>query len=145
VWPKLPFGGNVSDFVFRDATNEYLLVELERSTHELFRGDGHLRSEVITAQGQISDWKRYIEDNKATVQRELGLSNISSNPNSLIVIGRSNNLTEKNRRKLATIQNQSPKDKIYTYDDVYDNAKAVIENLLGPIWETTGDSQIYYP
>ena len=30
-------------------------------------------------------------------------------------------------------------------DDVYENAKAVFENLLGPIWDTGGDTQIYYP
>lgn len=31
-----------------------------------------------------------------------------------------------------------------TYDDVYDNAKAVFDNLFGPIWEDTGAARIYY-
>jgi hypothetical protein len=31
-----------------------------------------------------------------------------------------------------------------TYDDVYDTAKAVIENLLGPISEVGGNTRIYY-
>ena|SRR5215472_14122777 len=144
VWPKLQLGGRVSDFVFREATGDYLLVELERSTHSLFRQDGHPTSELTHAQGQITDWKRYLEDNLTTVQRELNLSSISPNPKSLIVIGRSQSLSPRDRRKLRTMENERPKLKISTYDDIYDAAKAVIENLLGPLWEQTGNTQIYY-
>jgi hypothetical protein len=63
MWPKLQLGATVTDFVFRDANHEYLLVELERSTLKLFRRDGHATSELTHAQGQIVDWKRYLEDN----------------------------------------------------------------------------------
>ena len=75
---------------------------------------------------------------------ELGLIDISINPNSLVVIGRTHSLDSENRRSLTTIENQNPKLKIMTYDDIYDNAKAVIENLFGPIWENPGNTQIYY-
>ncbi len=145
MWPKLDLGAKETDFVFCDANQDYLLVELERSTHKLFRKDGHLTAEVSHAQGQITDWKRYLEDNLATVQRELGLVGVSANPNALIVIGRSITLTKENRRKLISIQNEHPKTKILTYDDVYENAKAVVENLLGPILEVGGNTQVYYP
>jgi hypothetical protein len=144
MWSKLPFGSTITDFVFRDATNDYLLVELERSTLPLFRRDGHASADLTHAQGQITDWKRYIEDNLPTVQRELGLSAITSNPRGLVVIGRSNALTPENRRKLQAMQNELPKLSILTYDDVYENAKAVIENLLGPVWEVESNTQIYY-
>ena len=145
MWPKLPLGAKKTDFVFRDATSDYLLVELEKSTHPLFRQDGHARNELNVAIGQITDWKRYLEDNLRTVQNELGLSGISANPPSLVVIGRSCTLTTENRRKLNAMENTQPKLKVVTYDDVYDNAKAVIENLLGPIWNSVGKTQIYYP
>ena len=145
MWPKLPLGARVTDFVFRDATNEYLLVELERSTLQLFRRDGHATSELTRAQGQIVDWKRYLEDNLATVQRELWLTGISTNPQSLIVLGRAHSLDAQKRRKLVAMMNESPKVRILTYDDVYDNAKAIIENLLGPIWDTGGKTQMYFP
>jgi hypothetical protein len=144
MWPKLPFGSKISDFVFRDATSDYLLVELEKSTHTLFRNDGHPRDELNVARGQITDWKRYLEDNLRTVQDELGLSGISANPRSLVVIGRSSTLSPDNRRKLRAMENEQPKLRIMTYDDVYENAKAVIENLLGPIWDAVGETQIYY-
>lgn len=145
MWPKLQLGATVTDFVFRDANHEYLLVELERSTLKLFRRDGHATSELTHAQGQILDWKRYLEDNLQTVQRELGLVGITANPSGLLVIGRSSSLSPQDRRKLQAMGADSPKLRIMTYDDVYENAKAVLENLLGPMWDAGGSTQIYYP
>jgi hypothetical protein len=31
-----------------------------------------------------------------------------------------------------------------TYDDLIANAKSVVENLLGPLWETDGSAEVYY-
>ena len=145
MWPKLALGAHATDFVFREAAGDYLLVELEQSTKTLFGRDGHPSLVLNHAKGQIVDWKRYIEDNLSTVERELGLTGISTNPKSLIVIGRSGPLKPENRRKLIAMENDSPKVKIMTYDDVYDNAKATIENLLGPIWDEGGNTLVYYP
>lgn len=145
MWPKLPFGKHITDFVFRDAVNDYVLVELERSTLPLFRQDGHASADLTHAHGQILDWKRYLEDNLHTVQRELGLTGISTNPNGLVVIGRSADLTTETRRKLKTMTNDTPKLRIMTYDDVYDNAKAVLENILGPMTDIGGTTRIFYP
>lgn len=144
-WSKLPLGSKETDFVFLEATGDYILVELEKSTHPLFRKDGHPAGELNVARGQVVDWKRYIEDNLSTVQRELGLTGISTNPKSLIVIGRGESLTPENRRKLTSPENESPKTKIMTYDDVLENAKAVVENLLGPLWDTGGKTEVYFP
>jgi len=143
-WPKLSLGAYVTDFVLREAAGDYLLVELERPDHRLFIKNGDTWRKLNHAKGQILDWKRYIEDNLSTVQTELGLTGISANPNSLVVIGRSHSLSRENRRKLVSIENQCPKVKIMTYDDVYENSKAVIENLLGPLWDVGGNTQIYY-
>ena len=62
----------------------------------------------------------------------------------MIVIGRSASLTSENRRKLVTAENDSPKLKIMTYDDVYANAKATVENLIGPISVSGEGTRIYY-
>jgi hypothetical protein len=131
MWPKLALGARETDFVFQEATGDYLLVELERANYRLFLKDGHPSRELNHARGQITDWKRYLEDNVSTVQRELSLTGISTNPKSLIVIGRSQSLSPEDRRKLVTIENESPKTKIMTYDDVLENAKAIVENLHG--------------
>jgi len=145
MWPKLALGAHVTDFVFQEGTGDYVLVELEKSTHPLFIKNGHLSSQLNHARGQIQDWRRYLEDNLSTVQRELGLHGISPSPPCLIVIGRADSLSEENRRKLAAIENEAPRLKILTYDHVLENAKAVIENLLGPLWNVQGNTRIYYP
>ncbi|MCC7423819.1 MAG: DUF4263 domain-containing protein [Planctomycetaceae bacterium] len=144
MWSKLSFGARASDFVFREATGEYLLVEIERSTLPLFIKSGDQSADLNHACSQITDWKRYIEDNLKTVQSELGLVGITANPNSLVVIGRSSTLTEENRRKLVALQKEVPTRRIYTYDDVYDNARAVLENLLGPLVGVGGNARTYY-
>lgn len=144
IWPKLPFGARESDFVIQDAVGDYLLVELEQPSFPLFLGNGDTSSQLKHAQNQVLDWKRYIEDNLPTVQKELGLVGISSHPKSLIVIGRSLSLSAENRRKLATIENESPKTKIITYDDVLENAKAIGENIFGPFWGEMGNTEVYY-
>jgi hypothetical protein len=143
-WPKLDLGSRKTDFVFREAAGDYLLVEIERSTHRLFIGDGQTSAELNHACGQILDWKRYLEDNLRTVQAEKGLAGISVNPKGLVAIGRSETLTPENHRKLTTLENQYSKLKIMTYDDVYEATKALAENLFGPIWETGPNTEVYY-
>jgi hypothetical protein len=144
MWPKLALGNRKTDFVFRHGAGDYLLVELEKSAQRLFRKDGQPCEELNHARNQVTDWRRYLEDNLSTVQRELGLTRISVNPQSLIVIGRSSSLTDENRRKLAAMENESPKSKILTYDDIYDSAKTVIENILGPLNDGVGNTRVYY-
>ena len=132
-WSKLRFGNTVSDFVFREPSNDYQLVEIEAPIRELFRKDGQQREELTHAINQITDWVQYIGDNKRRVEEELGLTGISTNPRTLVVIGRSASLTEDNRRKLATLQAQQNKLRIVTYDDLLASARANLEQLLGPL------------
>src|SRR5271169_5336057 len=79
LWSKLPLGKRDTDFVFREPSGDYLLVEIEKPSHLLFRNDGQQREELTHAIDQITDWRRYVEDNLRTVQSELGLEGISSN------------------------------------------------------------------
>jgi len=145
-WPKLKLGPGPTgtDFVFCEPPRDYLLVEIERANLKLFRGDGQQTEALTEAQRQILGWKRYIEDNLSNVQRELGLDGISSNPRSLIVMGRSAQLTVENRRIPHTMENQNPKLRIVTYDDVLDHARAVAQNYLGPIIETDCSTSLYF-
>ena len=102
-------------------------------------------NEIDSAAVYLNTSTHFTEDNLSTVQRELGLEGISSNPQSLVVIGRSRSLTDENKRKLVTLENESPRIKVMTYDDVLIKAKEVIENLLGPLWDdVTGNTKIYY-
>ena len=58
-WSKLPFGDRVSDFVFREPYNNYLLVEIEAPIRELFRKDGQQRQELTHEINQIADWVQF--------------------------------------------------------------------------------------
>ena len=143
-WSKLPFGDRFSDFVFREAPNDYLLVEIEAPIREIFRKDGQQREELTHAINQISDWVQYIEDNRSEVESSLGLVGISTSPRTLVVIGRSAALSDENRRKITAIQNQHGKLRILTYDDLLASARANLERILGPLSITGENTQIFY-
>lgn len=143
-WSKVPFGGTKSDFVFREPPNDYELVEIEAPNRQLFRQDGQQHSDLTHAINQTTDWVRYIEDNKRTVEQELGLQGISTNPRRRVVIGRSSSLTDENRRKVTTLQNDHPKLCIQTYDDVLASCRANLERILGPLTLTGGDFKVYF-
>jgi hypothetical protein len=130
-WSKVQFGKTISDFVFREAYNDYLLVEIEAPIRELFRKDGQQRQELTHAINQITDWVQHIQANKQKVEEETGLAGISTNPRILVVIGRRESLSDENRRKIESLQAQQNKLRIMTYDDVILNAKESLSRILG--------------
>jgi hypothetical protein len=113
-WSKLKFGDHVSDFVFREPTNDYELVEIEAPVRPLFRKDGHPRHELNHAIAQTRDWVQYISANRERVERESGLDGISANPRTLVVIGRSADVTAEQRQTLGTMQALAPKLRVVT-------------------------------
>jgi hypothetical protein len=144
AWSKVPFGDHVSDFVFREPHNDYLLVEIEAPHRALFRKDGHPRQALVHAMSQIEDWLGYIQDNKARVERELDFFGISATPRTLVVIGRSESLTEDNRRSLCVMESQRPKLKIMTYDDLIVRARKQFERHFGPLSLRGQNLEIYF-
>ena len=130
-WSKVPFGNHVSDFVIREPHNDYLVVEIENAKKQLFRKDGQQREQLTHPVNQIADWEEYIEANIQEVRERF--PGMSSSPRKLVVIGRSDELSEANRSKISTLQNQSPKLRIWTYDDLLANARSTLERLFGPL------------
>jgi hypothetical protein len=143
-WSKLRFGDRVSDFVFCEPNNDYLLVEIEAPIRELFRKDGQQREELTHAINQISDWVQFISRNRERVEKEMELVGVSTNPRVLVVIGRSASLTPQDREKLVTIQAQYGKLRILTYDDLLVAARANLERLLGPLTLKTENAEVYF-
>jgi hypothetical protein len=143
-WSKVPFGDRVSDFVFREPWNDYLLVELEAPHRELFRADGQQREQLTHALNQITDWIQHIQNNRERVETDLGLQGISTNPRCMVVIGRSTALDDADRRKLATIQAQNNKLRILTYDDVLATARAHLERAFGPLGMEGENVEFYF-
>jgi hypothetical protein len=141
-WSKKTFGNHVSDFVFREPPNDYLLVEIEAPHRRLFRKDGHPRQPLTHAISQIRDWVRYIQDNKTQVEQDL--MGVSATPRSLVVIGRSGSLNEENRRILAVMQSEQPRLTILTYDDLVRRARTQLERLLGPFFIKGPNVNMYF-
>lgn len=141
VIPKQPLGPHVTDYVIEDPTGQYLLVELENPSQPLFTKSGHASAKLTHAKGQVTDWVRYIQDNKSTVERELGLAGISAQPLALIVIGRSSSLSAEHRRKL---QVDEGKVEIITYDDLRLRFVKTIENLMGMLGHANSEIA-YFP
>jgi hypothetical protein len=134
----------VSDFVFREPDNDYELVELEAPIRPLFRKDGQQREELTHAINQIADWLSYLADHKCELEEKHGLVGISATPRTLVVIGRSDGLSDDNRRKLTTLQNLHPKLRIRTYDDVLASARANLERVLGPLSLVGQNAKVYF-
>jgi hypothetical protein len=141
-WSKKTFGNHISDFVFCEPPNDYLLVEIEAPHRLLFRKDGHPRQPLTHAISQIRDWVRYIQDNKTQVEQDL--IGVSATPRSLVVIGRSGSLTEENRRTLAVMQSEQPRLSILTYDDLILRARTQLERLLGPFFVKGPNVNMYF-
>jgi hypothetical protein len=144
VWSKLAFGARVSDFVFREPHNDYLLVEIEAPYRELFRKDGQQREQLTHAIDQITDWIQHISENRQQVEQQLGLIGISTNPRTMVVIGRSADLTNENRNKISVLQAQHNKLRILTYDDMIASARKNLERILGPLDLHGQNVEIYY-
>jgi Domain of unknown function (DUF4263) len=144
MWSKLPFGSRQSDFVFREPSNDYELVEIEAPIRPLFRRDGQQREELTHAMNQIADWLCHLQDHKRDMEEKNGLTGISTNPRILIIIGRSDTLTDDNHRKLAALQDMIPKLRILTYDEVLAAARANLERIVGPLSLVGQNAKIYF-
>jgi hypothetical protein len=142
VWSKFAFGRRESDFVFRRPENRYLLVEIERPDRKLFTEGGQQSAELTHAIQQTHDWLRYLGDHVHAMRE--GLPGIEPRVPCLVVMGRSRDLTPDNKRELAQIMLASPGVEIQTYDDLIASARQRAENLLGPLWATSANGQVYY-
>ncbi len=106
------------DIVFRTAgvTEDVFLVELENPDHTIFTRDGRPRKEVAHAKQQVEDWLRWVQENPndAFVQTLGGLP-----PRGLAVIGKSRQLNDDERKRLAHL-NLNSKVQVITYDELLD-------------------------
>jgi hypothetical protein len=145
IWSKLPFGDRISDFVVREIDNDYVLVEIEAPTKLLFRKDGRPRSALQAPIDQTRDWLLHLADHRLEMVEKYGLTGISVTPRTLVVIGRSKDLTERDRARMRAIEQTNQKLRIRTYDDILAEARVIIERALGPTQPSPGPgARIYW-
>jgi ppGpp synthetase/RelA/SpoT-type nucleotidyltranferase len=115
------------DFLVREATGDYILVELENPRHQLFTRTGNPTAAVTHAVQQVEDWQEWIGQNLATVQRTYPEMLV---PTGIVVIGRSASLSVAEKQKLAR-RNITTRGslRIETYDELVTKARAYVASL----------------
>ena len=106
------------DLVVRSAgvTEDILLIELENPRHNIFTRDGRPRKAVTHAKQQVEDWLRWVQEHPGdSFVGTLG----GVPPRGLVVIGRSRDLDNEQRHRLAHL-NTNSKVQIVTYDELLD-------------------------
>lgn len=130
VIPKHRLGAEYEmDYALERVSGIVDLVEIEASTHRLFTKAGKPSQFLVHAEQQVLDWMDWIEQHGGYAR--------SSHPGLIspvgyVVIGRSNELTYEDQRRL-TRRNLVFQGKltILTYDDVLSNAKVLLDRLSG--------------
>ncbi len=124
---EVPIGDFRADMVleYEQSHRRILLVELERHVDQIFTKDNRLRSKVTHAGQQVEDWIGEIRAGKNNVPDWLTREYVVEGA---VVIGRSKNLTLKQKETLRVI-NTNRTIKIMTYDDLLEQMMRLISML----------------
>jgi len=107
---------------FDKTTGRYwTLIELERADVPLFTKKGDPSRHLIHGLRQIHDWQRWVSDNRAYAQKYL--TDIED-PIGVLVIGRREQVTEEEAKRLRQMLRDTPKMEIMTYDRLLNMAWA---------------------
>lgn len=117
-----------TDFVIKRLNNDYVLVEIEKSTDKIFTNKGVFHSQATEAIAQVRDFQSWIHENLSYARNTLPSIR---RPEALLIIGRRKELTQDMQRRLDE-ENYSRRGhiKIITYDDLLDQARTVYDNLI---------------
>jgi len=117
-----------ADFLIENSQGEYILVEIENPKHKLFTKNNDFTKAVNHAIKQVEDWQEWIEDNLPSMQKVF--QGISS-PQAIVVIGRSIELTDKQRNSIRRRNiNYRGRIKLITYDDLIESAYDYIQEII---------------
>jgi len=137
VIPQKALGSEYrTDFIIGESDSEgfhWQAVEIESHKAKCFTKNGNYTKELTHAVKQIEDWRSWIRDNIQYARNDrnkngLGLIDIVPDLPGLIIIGRRNDLLEKNKYKRRDYGNRT-NIKIHTYDWLYEKAKARCQAL----------------
>lgn len=126
VYPKVKLGTEfVTDFVIRLPGDDYVFVEIERSSHPLYTQANNPAAPLTHAVQQVEDWLEWSHDNIAYLRTTLpGIHE----PAGLVILGRRSSLNERSMKSLRR-RNSTSKIKVITFDDLLDQIRTVATNL----------------
>jgi hypothetical protein len=119
-----------TDFVIKEMPDGYILVEIERPGISLFKKTTPERTQELNhAIEQIENWRAWIGRNHAYISSKL--EGISSSPMCWLIAGRRTDLSTAEIKRLAEINDEYKGSyKIFTYDDLIDRVRLVIDRLM---------------
>jgi hypothetical protein len=128
---KLPLGSEyVTDFVLDEIPYGYVLVEIEKATTRLFKNTSppERTQELNHAIEQVEHWRAWIARNHSYIASKL--RGISPTPLCWVIAGRSRDMDEEQKERLAQInEQQRGVYAIFTYDHLLARLKAVLRRL----------------
>lgn len=127
-WPQFRLGDDyITDFVLELGNEEYVLVEIEAASRQLYTRGGNPSSDLTHAIQQVEDWRQWIESASPYIQTKLpGIAE----PECWVVIGR--RITEKHlatKWKRKQRQHLAGGVRLMTYDDLLDRNLRQLESL----------------
>lgn len=129
-----------TDFVIKRLNDEYVLVEIEKTTDKIFTQKGVFHSQLTEATAQVRDFQAWIHDNIAYARNTLpGIRR----PEGILVIGRQSMLDEQMTKRLDE-ENFSRRGhiKIITYDDLLNQGKTMYSNMISRPVRFKGKKQV---
>jgi len=131
IIPKYELGSDYElDYALERTSGLVDLVEIEASTLPPYTQAGNPTAHLVHAEQQVLDWLEWLESNARIARDDLPQM---MRPQGQVVIGRSNELREGDRRRLqrrnAAFQGSL---QILTYDDLLSRAKTMLAILSPP-------------
>lgn len=131
IVPKQKLGTEyITDFVVQRLDGEYIIVEIEKASDEIFTKGNDFTAKFTHAFGQVIDFQEWID-----VHGEYARSCIPgiSSPRGLLIIGRRSSLTPEQSTKLKRYCINSRFIEVLTFDDLAIKAKNLYQNIYKQI------------
>jgi len=129
--PKFRLGEDyVTDYVFLVqgfSGQEYIFVEIEKSTKPIFVSKGHFSQEFTQAKGQLLRWSAWISENHQYLEKKLPKL---GRPTFHLITGRSAELGV-GERSILQAEFSGTDRRFSTYDDLIERFRAIVDKLLG--------------
>lgn len=140
VWPQPDlFGFRSPDYILQRADGTYLVIEIECPAKKLVTKGGQLTSEVVHAEQQVTDYRRYLVQRFSEIEKHL--PNFQE-PDCLVVVGLARTLNSTQKQALYDANNGRTFTHIVGFDWLLDRARTIAVNIVQPEVEVR-DIRVY--
>jgi len=129
--PKFNMGGDlIPDFIIETSDFRYIIFEIESPNADLYTSETPPRQsrKLREADSQIKSYLNYARNNILFLRQKLPFLS-EDKLKGLIVIGRSSTLSTEQKKRLDQDRAYSKDYDIVTYDELFENLRAFLENL----------------